>query len=88
MRIAVRRTGGFAGIERHSEVDTSTWPDARQWEALARRVADESGGAPAAALPDGFCYEVTVDGLTVHCADPGLSDDQRELIARVLSKGA
>ncbi|MGQ4512752.1 protealysin inhibitor emfourin [Streptomyces sp. DW26H14] len=88
MRIEVRRTGGFAGIERHAEVDTSTRPDAREWEALARRVADAGRSGPPAGVPDGFSYEVTVDGRTVHCADPGLSDDQRELVGRVLKEGA
>ncbi|WP_329454157.1 protealysin inhibitor emfourin [Streptomyces sp. NBC_01497] len=88
MRIAVRRTGGLAGIERHAEVDTSTRPDAQEWDALARQVVDEGGAAPPAGVPDGFRYEVTVDGRTVHLADPGLTDQQRELVTGVLKEGA
>ena len=47
MRIQVRRTGGFAGIERHAEVDTSGRPDAQEWQALAERgVASGQGRRP------------------------------------------
>ena len=35
MRIQVSRTGGFAGIARHGEIETSGRPDAADWEALA-----------------------------------------------------
>ncbi|MEU9335868.1 protealysin inhibitor emfourin [Streptomyces sp. NPDC048290] len=87
MRIQVRRTGGFAGIERQAEVDTSGRPDAAEWRALAGRAVDAGRGTPAAGVPDGFSYEITVDGTTVYCADPRLTDDQRELIRRVLKEG-
>ncbi|WP_432137500.1 MULTISPECIES: protealysin inhibitor emfourin [unclassified Streptomyces] len=88
MRIEVRRTGGFAGIERHAEVDTCGRPDAREWEALARRAVADGRGSPPAGVPDGFAYELTVDGTTVYCADPRLTEEQRELISRVLKEGA
>ncbi|MFD9032167.1 hypothetical protein ACFVZW_13630 [Streptomyces sp. NPDC059567] len=39
-------------------------------------------------VPDGFSYEITVDGETVRCGDPRLTDSQRALIARVLKEGA
>ncbi len=38
MRIEVRRTGGFAGIERRAEVDTAARTDAPEWHALAERA--------------------------------------------------
>ncbi|MDO0927796.1 hypothetical protein QQY24_21160 [Streptomyces sp. TG1A-8] len=88
MRIRVRRTGGFAGIERRAEVDTSSRPDAGEWRALAERALADGRAAPPAGVPDGFRYEITVDGRTVHAADPRLSEDQRELISRVLKEGA
>ncbi|MEU9134922.1 protealysin inhibitor emfourin [Streptomyces sp. NPDC048404] len=88
MRIEVRRTGGFAGIERRAEVDTAARPDAREWHALAERAVATGRDTPPAGVPDGFHYEITVDGRTVHAADPGLTEDQRELIARVLKEGA
>ncbi|MFI0232968.1 protealysin inhibitor emfourin [Streptomyces sp. NPDC017086] len=88
MRIRVRRTGGFAGIERRSEVDTSDRPDAPEWQALAERVLATGRGTPPAGVPDGFGYEITVDGRTVYTADPRLTDDERELVSRVLKEGA
>ncbi|MFG2311213.1 protealysin inhibitor emfourin [Streptomyces sp. NPDC048566] len=88
MRIQVWRTGGFAGIERRAEVDTAGRPDAAEWQALAGRALAAGRGAPPAGVPDGFSYRLTVDGTTVHAADPHLTEDQRELISRVLKEGA
>ncbi|MFE3830542.1 protealysin inhibitor emfourin [Streptomyces sp. NPDC059092] len=88
MRIQVRRTGGFAGIERTAEIDTAALPDATHWQALAHRALTGGGPAPRTGVPDGFAYTITVDGRTVHCADPHLTDAQRELISRVLKEGA
>lgn len=88
MRIQVRRTGGFAGIERRAEVDTSGRADADEWRTLAERVLAAGHGTPPAGVPDGFGYEITVDGATVYCADPGLTEEQRTLISRVLKEGA
>ncbi|MER6748895.1 protealysin inhibitor emfourin [Streptomyces fungicidicus] len=88
MRIQVRRTGGFAGIERRAEVDTSGRADADEWHALAGRVMTAGRGAPPAGVPDGFSYRITVDGRSVYCADPRLTEEQRELIRRVLKEGA
>ncbi|MBB4715331.1 protealysin inhibitor emfourin [Streptomyces massasporeus] len=88
MRIQVRRTGGFAGIERHAEVDTSDRPDASAWHALAEQAVAAGRSTPPVGVPDGFTYQLTVDGKTVYCADPRLTDEQRKLISRVLKEGA
>ncbi|MFI2199950.1 protealysin inhibitor emfourin [Streptomyces sp. NPDC020192] len=88
MRIQVRRTGGFAGIERRAEVDTSARPDAPSLQALAERVLASGQGTAPPGVPDGFAYEITVDGRTVYAADPRLTEEQRELISRVLKEGA
>ncbi|MEU1592083.1 protealysin inhibitor emfourin [Streptomyces sp. NPDC005708] len=88
MRIRVRRTGGFAGIERRAEVETSGRADAQEWHALAERALAAGRGAPPAGVPDGFSYEISVDGRTVYCADPRLTEEQRTLISRVLKEGA
>ncbi|MEU2287540.1 protealysin inhibitor emfourin [Streptomyces sp. NPDC013178] len=88
MRIQVRRTGGFAGIERHAEVDTSGRPDAQEWHALAEKAVAAGGGVPPIGVPDGFSYQITVDGTTVYAADPRLTEEQRKLISRVLKEGA
>ncbi|WP_329409697.1 hypothetical protein OG802_11495 [Streptomyces sp. NBC_00704] len=88
MRIQVRRTGGFAGIERRAEVDTAGRPDAGEWHALAEQAVAGGRGAPPAVVPDGFSYEITVDGERVYAADPRLTAEQRTLISRVLREGA
>ncbi|GAA3817976.1 protealysin inhibitor emfourin [Streptomyces phyllanthi] len=88
MRIQVRRTGGFAGIERHAEVDTSGRADAEEWHALAEKAVADGRGTPPIGVPDGFSYQITVDGRTVYCSDPRLTEEQRKLISRVLKEGA
>ncbi|MER8234670.1 protealysin inhibitor emfourin [Streptomyces sp. NPDC094049] len=91
MRIRVRRTGGFAGIERSAEVDTGALADAAEWHTLADRVLADGESVPPGGgrgVPDGFRYEITVDGRTVHCGDPRLTEAQRTLITRVLKEGA
>ena len=88
MRIQVRRTGGFAGIERHAEVNTSERPDAHEWHALAEKAVADGRGTPPVGVPDGFSYQLTVDGNTVYCSDPRLTEEQRRLISKVLKEGA
>ncbi|WP_236240635.1 protealysin inhibitor emfourin [Streptomyces sp. CC228A] len=88
MRIEVRREGGFAGIERRAVVDTAARPDAAVWHALAEAALAGAGDGPREAVPDGFTYTITVDGRTVSCGDPQLTDAQRELVGRVLREGA
>lgn len=88
MRIRVSRTGGFAGIALHREVDTSGRADAQEWEALAGSALADGQAAAPRGVPDGFSYRITVDGTTVHCADPRLTEAQRALISRVLKEGA
>ncbi|MEV5429051.1 protealysin inhibitor emfourin [Streptomyces sp. NPDC052701] len=88
MRIQVRRTGGFAGIERRAEVDTSGRADAHEWHVLAEKAVAAGRDTPPAGVPDGFGYRITVDGRTVYCADPRLTEEQRELVSRVLREGA
>ncbi|WP_077798788.1 protealysin inhibitor emfourin [Streptomyces sp. JHA26] len=88
MRIQVSRTGGFAGIERHAEIDTAGRPDAAEWHALAERALAGGRDTPPVGVPDGFSYRITVDGRTVYAADPRLTDEQRRLISRVLKEGA
>ncbi|MFB6983046.1 protealysin inhibitor emfourin [Streptomyces scopuliridis] len=89
MRIQVRRTGGFAGIERRAEIETSGLRDASDWRELAERAMADGADTPSAGVPDGYHYVITIDDdRTVHCADPGLTEAQRALISRVLKEGA
>ncbi|MHC3473303.1 protealysin inhibitor emfourin [Streptomyces sp. 7R007] len=88
MRIRVRRTGGFAGIERSAEVDTSGRPDAHEWQTLAEKAIADGRRTPPVGVPDGFSYEITAGGRTVYAADPRLTEEQRQLVSRVLKEGA
>ncbi|MFF3289484.1 protealysin inhibitor emfourin [Streptomyces sp. NPDC003023] len=88
MRIQVRRTGGFAGIERHAEVQTSGRTDADEVRALAERAMADGRETPPIGVPDGFTYQLTVDERTVYCSDPRLTDAQRRLISLVLEEGS
>jgi hypothetical protein len=88
MRIQVTRTGGFTGIARHREIDTSELTDAADWEALAESALAAGRDTSPPGVPDGFRYRITVDDRTAHCADPYLTDAQRALISLVLKEGA
>ncbi|MFD9127157.1 protealysin inhibitor emfourin [Kitasatospora sp. NPDC059571] len=88
MRIQVIRTGGLAGLAKHAELDTTERPDAPHVHALAREAVAGGLRTPSYGVPDGFHYEITVDGRTVYCADPKLTDSQRELVGLVLREGA
>ncbi|MFE7414243.1 protealysin inhibitor emfourin [Streptomyces laurentii] len=88
MRIRVRRTGGFAGIERSAEVDTAGRADAAELHDLAETVVGQ-GDDTERGVPDGFSYEITVDDKhTVRCRDPHLTDAQRALVSTILAEGA
>ena len=67
-------------------------PAVESVEPVAPAEAPALAEAPAAGVPvgvpDGFSYQVTVDGRTVYCSDPRLTDEQRALISRVLKEGA
>lgn len=86
MRIEVVRSGGLAGISRRAALDTTGRPDAGHLHALAEAAL--APGFPSAPVPDGYSYDITVDSRTVHCADPHLTDAQRELIQLLLNEGA
>ncbi|NGN69039.1 chorismate synthase [Streptomyces sp. A7024] len=87
MRISVKRTGGFGGIPRHRTLETAGRADAVGLQALARQAIEAGRQAPPVGVPDGFTYELTVDGRTVYCADPRLTDAQRALITAVMKEG-
>lgn len=85
MRIAVTRTGGFAGITRKAELETAGRPDAPQLTELARAALAAGGSAAPAGARDAFQYEISVGDATIRCADPQLSEAQRALIQAVLA---
>lgn len=90
--MSVTRTGGFAGLTRRAELETAGRPDDEHLRALARDAlaAGEPGEAATGAargVPDGFSYEITVDGQTLRCAEPHLSEAQRALVRALLEAG-
>jgi len=88
MRITVTRTGGFACMTRRATLDTDERPDAAELTALARTALTEGRGTALTGVPDGFHYEIDVDGESAHCADPRLTEAQSALVRRVLKEGA
>lgn len=89
MRINVIRTGGFGGLTRRATLDTTGRPDGAEIASLARDALTGGKATRPMGVPDGFHYEITVDGTsTVHCADPSLSEAQSALVTRVLKEGA
>lgn len=91
MHIRVTRSGGLAGLTHQAELDTTGRPDAAELERLATSVVSGavagSRAAPAAGVPDGYQYSVTVDDRTVEFADPDIDEAQDELVDRVLREG-
>ncbi|WNI15427.1 protealysin inhibitor emfourin [Actinacidiphila sp. ITFR-21] len=87
MHIMVTRTGGFAGIRRHAEIDSATHPNGAHLATLAKSaLATPPSAHPH--VPDGFTYTITVNSHTVTCSDPHLTPAQRELVRAVLGEGA
>ncbi|RXS83591.1 hypothetical protein EST92_13780 [Streptomyces sp. TM32] len=88
MRIYVHRTGGFSGVDRRAEIDTSGRDDAEDWRTLADKAVATARTEPPVGVPDGFSYQITVDGRTVYCSDPRLTEEQRTLITKVMKEGS
>jgi hypothetical protein len=65
MRIALTRSGGFAGITLRRELDTATLPPHQraQIEQLLK------GAQEGPASPDAFSYEITAGGETFPISD-------------------
>jgi hypothetical protein len=88
MRIEVIKSGGFAGIEHRAALDTNGRPDAFRLHALARDVLAADRGGQAGGVPDGFQFDITIDGRCVRCFEPRISEAQNELISIVLKEGS
>jgi hypothetical protein len=70
MHITIDRSGGFANIRVHREIDTSTLPRAEAEE--IERLATEARKTPAssAPMPDAFNYQITIDGVRYSMTEP------------------
>ncbi|MGI8335343.1 protealysin inhibitor emfourin [Actinomadura scrupuli] len=81
MKVTVVRTGGFAGIERRGEADTTSDPVLC---GLVSRVDLDAIPQPGR-VPDQFLYEIDVDGRTVVVGENRLTGPLRELVHHVLA---
>lgn len=83
MRIVVRRSGGFTGVSQVWMVDTRrlSRPNAADVERMAHAARRGTGRERLASIPDGFQWEVEIDGeSTVTAEDSAIWTD---LIDRV-----
>jgi len=97
MKVTLRRSGGFAGLNLRSEVDASQL-GASESEELQRLVSRLPAGQPRAAassarpMPDAMHYEVTVDDgsgpKSFRGSDGAISDELQELVNWLAEKGS
>lgn len=83
--VAVRRSGGFAGLVRSGKVDLgSADPRASELTDLVAHVdpAAVDEGEPRA---DGFVYDFDLCGSTCRVLEQGLTDELRRIAELVLS---
>lgn len=70
MHITMERSGGFANIRLHREVDTATLPPAEAAE--IERLATAALKSPVSSdpMPDAFNYVITIDGARHVMTEP------------------
>jgi hypothetical protein len=84
VRVAVTRSGGFAGMVRRAEVDSADHP------ALAQLIGDvrlddlpEPKGQP-----DRFVYRIEIGDRSAHVGEADLRGTLRELVDHVMTHGS
>jgi hypothetical protein len=85
VRIAVTRSGGFAGLVRRGEADTADSPQLA--DLLSRAALPDSSAETGSAAPDRFVYTIRVgegDAVTVH--EGALDGPLRQLVDTVLAE--
>ncbi|WP_433169032.1 protealysin inhibitor emfourin [Kribbella sp. CA-247076] len=87
MIVTVTRSGGFAGLTAHGELDTSFQPDAARLEAAVRAL-DQGRLGSGLPQPDRFVYRVEVrdggDARHLTVAEQDLDQTTAWLLERVL----
>jgi len=81
MHITMDRSGGFANIRLHREVDTATLPPAEAAEIERLAAAALKSPASSDPMPDAFTYVITIDGARHVMTEP--SGAWRKLIERL-----
>lgn len=82
MIVTVVRSGGFAGIERRAQSDSSSDPMLTK---LVHRV-DLKTVPPPGRIPDQFLYEIDIDGDRTTVGEAQLHGPLRELVHHVLGR--
>jgi hypothetical protein len=82
-RVAVRRTGGFAGLAAAGAVELDDDPRSDEVRSLLDRI-DLASVRPGDPRPDMFVYDVDVDGQRAVVPEQHLTDDLRRLVDLVL----
>jgi hypothetical protein len=89
MIVTVTRTGGFAGLTTHGELDTASEPDAAEVEAAVHSLAGRSLGT-GRPQPDRYVYRLevrnTADAPPTHhtIAEQDVDESTAWLLGRVL----
>ncbi|HEU5157640.1 MAG TPA: protealysin inhibitor emfourin [Streptosporangiaceae bacterium] len=81
MKVIVVRSGGFAGLERRGEGDTTGDPVLRH---LVDQVDLTALPAKPTPVPDQFGYEITIGDTTVEAGESMLTGPLRDLVRHVL----
>jgi emfourin len=81
VKVIVVRSGGFAGLERRGEADTTGDP-------VLRGLVDQIDLTPLSGrpvpVPDQFVYEITIGDATVEAGESQLTGPLRALVHHVL----
>lgn len=86
-RVAVTRSGGFAGMVREGEVDLdSDDPRAPEVRSLVDRIDFRAAATSAPPQPDRFVYAFRYGPVDVHVLETDLSDELRTLARIVLEQ--
>jgi hypothetical protein len=81
VKVVVIRSGGFAGVERRGEGDTSSDPVLRT---LVAQVDLNAVPARTTPVPDQFVYEITIGDITADVDESRLTPPLRALVHHVL----
>ena len=100
MKVTLRRSGGFAGLNLRSEIDASQLgaKESSELQRLVSRLPAGQPPRPAAAaaaaarpMPDAMQYEVTVDDgngpRTVRASDGAMPEELQELVDWIVENG-
>jgi hypothetical protein len=95
VRVNLRRTGGFAGRELHSRLDTDELPPAEAAEvdalvaSLDAAALTDAAGATPARMPDAMRYELDIEGTERHwrlvLVEPDIPPQARPLLNRLVA---